>query len=277
MKRSIVSLLLIGSLTALCACSAANETAGDKERGEQTQVVEESTAPVETTVATQTPTPSPSPAPTNSPTPTPIPKPEVKIEDAYHKVYNIYDRPTVYRFPRVLISGVDTSKVNKTLKDDLGDRLVYDPDMGEYYGDIVDYEYYVADNVVSIMATLSETDIDYYEHKVYNVSIATGQLIDDKQIVAEYGISDDEFFSTVKKIYKKFNAGIIITGNDYEDDSLIKEYNKKNLKLVSYKHIKPYFSSEGHLCFLGYVYFVGGADEGYCRFDATDVKVLGWE
>jgi len=278
MRRLVLLLMLIVSILALCACNRAKETSTDLDAGKEsvdvTVTEDSSSTPTMTPTQTPTPTPSPSPAPTNTLTPTPTPKPEVKVKDAYRKVYNIYDTPRTYRYPKISISGVDTSKINKTLKKDLDGLLYYDPDEDSYYGPVVDYEYYISDNVISIVATLSETDFDYWDYKVYNISIATGKKIDDKVIVAEYGMSDDEFFDKVKKIYKDFNAGVPEGFDDIEDKSLIKSYNKKNQKMVSYKYIKPYFNSKGHLCFMGYVYFIGGADEGNCLFDATDTKAI---
>ena len=53
-----------------------------------------------------------------------------------------------------------------------------------------------------------------------------------------------------------------------------KKAQKKNLKRVSYKYLAPYVSKNGHLCFIGYVNYYGGAEKGYRLFDATSKKFL---
>ena len=270
MKRSIVLLTVIVCIAALCACSSSEKKSrrSSDDEGDIPSVEEYATDDKRTD---DTPTPSPVPTETTTPTPAPSPKPEVKVEDAHKEVFNINDRTVINRYPKISISGVDTSAVNQTIEKDLKKSVDYVSEYDEYYGTAVDYEYYIGQGYISVMATLSSIDVDYFDYKVYNISVETGQFIDGREIVFIYGISDGEFFKTVKEIYKKFGGG-----GDYVPANIAEDYAKQNMQFVSYSYITPYSSSNGHLCFIGHVLYDGGAGEGNCRFDVTDVKPLGW-
>ena len=107
-----------------------------------------------------------------------------------------------------------------------------------------------------------ESDDEYY---AYNISVKTGKLIKDKEVLKLYGVSSKKFLSMVKSTYKK---GGYWAGKGSEAKKNI----KKSLKKVSYKYLDPYVGSNGHICFLGYVYYSGGAGEGYTPFDAVKKK-----
>ena len=217
------------------------------------------------------PTPVDKPTPTATPTATPTPKPVVKVTDAFRKVYNINGEPTLYHYPKVSISGVDTSTVNSQLKKDLKVDLQYDSDYKDWYGETVDYKYYITDNYISILAYLDDLETDFGDHKVYNISISTGEFVHGKELVAECGLTDEEFFDKVKEAFIKFGDGVNTTGKSAE------ECIKENLNRLSYKYIKPFISSKGHLCFEGEITCIDHMQEAYdtMLFDTANGKEIG--
>jgi hypothetical protein len=100
------------------------------------------------------------------------------------------------------------------------------------------------------VATLEECEFEWFECKVYNISIATGKEVSYKKVLSEYGISEKKFLEAVKNQYRNFGAGV-----DHASEASKKKIIKMNLKLASFKYVRPYFSEEGKLCFVGKVWF----------------------
>ena len=194
----------------------------------------------------------------------PAPKAKVKVTNAVSKTFKDGGIKYKYQIPKVTISGKSTSAANKKMKKQLG-KYSYKGD--EPYS--IKYTYRITDKLVSILVSVTnvviDSDFDYY---AYNISIKSGKLIKDKQVVKLYGISDKKFFSMVKSTYKKAGGIYVKSGSE------AKKIRNKNLKRVSYKYLEPYIGAGGHLCFLGDVYYPGGAGEGYLPFDAVKKKLV---
>ena len=213
-----------------------------------------------------TPTPVLTPTPIPEPTPTPVPEEittttesitnsKVIIEDARREEYDYYESKLVNRYPKITIKGVDTSAINKKMAKALTTKV---KPLGDnmFDGKAANYEYYIGDHIVTILAYLDELSFEYRDYYVYNISIATGKEMSGSQVLKDAGLSDKKFFEIVKKRYKDFGAGV-----PNRPKSMVDKNVKKNLKLVSFKYVRPYYDKDGKLRFMGKVYYI--AADGY--------------
>lgn len=272
MKKLLVTILAAACVLSLTACpanvkpetSTEETTAVTTEEPEtETTTTEETTTettetdPVDTSITEETKSSSET---TLAVTPTVTPAPKATVTSQVKKTFKKDGTNYKYEIPKVTIPGKNTSAVNKKIKKALSK---YSYKGSEPYA--MKYTYYVNSKIVSILVNVYDTEIDHSEYYAYNISVKTGKLIKDKEVLKLYGVSSKKFLSTVKSTYKK---GGYWAGKGSEAKKNI----KKSLKKVSYKYLDPYVGSNGHLCFLGYVYYYGGAGEGYIRFDAVKKK-----
>ena len=273
MKKLLVTILAAACVLSLTACPAnvkpetsteettavtTEEPETETTTTEETTVETTETDPVETSSTEET-TSSSETTPAVTPTVTPAPKATVtsQVKKTFKKDGTNYK----YEIPKVTIPGKNTSAVNKKIKKALSK---YSYKGSEPYA--MKYTYYVNSKIVSIMVRVENTEIESdFEYYAYNISVKTGKLIKDKEVLKLYGVSSKKFLSMVKSTYKK---GGYWAGKGSEAKKNI----KKSLKKVSYKYLDPYVGSNGHLCFLGYVIYTGGAGEGYLPFDAVKKK-----
>ena len=211
--------------------------------------------------------PTPTPVvikPSGKDTAAPTAKPKVKVSSAVSKISYVGSAKLPYKIPQVSISGKNTDAVNKKIKSDLGKV----PLKGSGARGI-NYSYYANSKIVSILVCISDNDKKTVNtYKAYNISVSTGKFVKDKEVIKLYGTTTKKFFAKVRTTYKKFGGGPSAPG------SVKKKLIKKNRKRVTYKHLEPYIGKNGHLCFIGYVEYYGGAGKGYRVFDATKRKLL---
>ena len=191
-------------------------------------------------------------------------KPKIKVSNAVSKTAVVGGAKLPYKIPKVTISGKNTDAANKKMKSELGK---YDLKGDNARG--ITYSYHASDKLVSILVRISDNDSETVDSfKVYNIAVSTGKIVGDSAAVKLAGSSTKKFFAKVKATYKKFGGGASAPA------SFAKKAKKQNLKRVSYKYLNPYVSKNGHLCFIGYVNYYGGAEKGYRVFDASSKKVL---
>ena len=191
-------------------------------------------------------------------------KPKVKISNAVSKTATVGGAKLPYKIPKVTITGKNTDAANKKMKSDLGKY-----DLKGSSARSITYSYHTSSKLISILVHISDNDsttVDTY--KVYNIAVSSGKIVGDSTAVKLAGSSTKKFFAKVKDTYKKFGGG------SGAPSSFAKTAQKQNLKRLSYKYLNPYVSKNGHLCFIGYVSYYGGAEKGYRVFDATSKKLI---
>lgn len=149
---------------------------------------------------------------------------------------DFFGKKTKFMYPKVTIPGKNTNAANKSIKNKIG-KYYSGKNKGDYSAK---YSYYIGKKVVSILVEVCETwssPCNYYF--VFNISVKTGKLINDKELIRLYGTTDAKFFKSVKSYYSS-----IIKSEGYTE----KEKNYL-LNRVSYKYINPYLGKNGHLCF----------------------------
>lgn len=211
------------------------------------------------------PTPTPYEIkPSNNTTVETTAKTKIKVSNAVSKTAVVGGAKLPYKIPKVTITGKNTDAANKKMKSELGK---YDLKGDKARG--ITYSYHASDKLVSILVRISDNDNETVDSfKVYNIAVSTGKIVGDSIAVKLAGSSTKKFYAKVKATYKKFGGG------PEAPASFAKKAKKQNLKRVSYKYLNPYVSKNGHLCFIGYVSYYGGAEKGYRVFDASSKKLI---
>lgn len=192
----------------------------------------------------------------------------VKVEFAANKSFDYDDDEIIYRLPKVVIPGVNTDAVNAKIKEDNPVQCSY-PKYDQVY-DLcsVSFAYFITDDVVSIRISR------YYGfgpklyrelgHSIYNVSVKTGELMSDAEMLKSCGVTEDYFLQMVRTTYEGIKC----------DDSFTEFSKKKTLDMVSFENVHPCIGSNGHLCFVGVVWggdYLGGVE---ILFDAETHKCI---
>lgn len=193
------------------------------------------------------------PVPTATPTPTP--KPVVKVTNAVNKKYKNTECEGThqYKVPKITITGKNMKSINNKILKDIK-KFGTDYEVG--------YSYYVDQKIVSIFVHINESHdsspIGY--SKVYNISVASGKLLNDSDVVKMWGSTDKQFFSIVKTVYKK-------VGNQFGILSYLLDNNP-----ISYKYIDPYIGKNGHLCFTCFMQGIPNEDHAV-KVDTKTKKI----
>lgn len=211
--------------------------------------------------------PTPTPyviRPSGSTTPKPTPKMVIKVSNQVSKTAVIGGKKYPYKIPKVSITGKNTGAANRRMKSELGKFATKGANARA-----ITYTYHVTDKLVSILVHIANHDTDSYDnYKAYNILISSGRLVKDSTVVKLYGFSSRKFISNAKDAYKAFGAGAPAPAET------VKKCVNANVKRASYKYIDPFIARNGHLCFIGNVYFTGGAGKGNRLFDAYSRKPL---
>ncbi len=271
MKKGLTIILITACLLVSSACtktgvpteSMPSDTTFEATKETETTTAESSEPEQSVTTSeetTETSTADSSTGSTETSTTTTDSKPVVKVSTAEKKKIKdpeyTCDKFTVI-IPKVEISGKDMSAVNKKIKNDIDKKKWASK-----------YSYYKNDNIVSILVELNGHYDEDFERKVYNISVSTGKIMSDSDVVKLFGSTDKKFFAQIKKAYKKDRFGVY-KGIEKQTDLSKKKANKiltklrkKNLKRISYKYVDPYINSKGKLKWVSsrYVYNAEAGD-----------------
>ena len=204
----------------------------------------------------------PSPTPSPSPTPKPVIKVSTKQSTLSDSTKWGYWK---LEYPQISISGRNTDSVNSKIDSDFQKyKYNWKDDNSKPYNS--SFKYFIDDEVISILVEIKH-DSKYYQYLdyvVYNISIQTGELLSDSEVVKRFGIKDNDFFFLVKKTYNRFEAGISWVNQTIKD-----KCTKANLERISYQYVKPYINVNGDLCFVGYVDHAGKLEKGNLCFNTS--------
>ena len=272
MKKASVILAVCLSISLFIPSGCSNKTSESTWYHERVQETTEESIGLPT--STPKPTSTSTPIPTD--TPTPSPAPVIVVEDAINESFEYYGRTFVHRVPMITISNVDTTAVNEKIFNDIESDYSYglSSEGGEYYGFATDYKYYISDQFVSIVFRASNIEHDYGYTDVYNILIADGTLVSGETFISMIGEDPDDFFEAVRETYANWGAE---QSEQYNHLTIVDEMNGRNIERASFDNVKPYIGEGGHLCFVGFVEALGGADWATLRFDAVEKNFIrGW-
>lgn len=218
--------------------------------------------PEETAAPTETPE---SPAETEEPAeeeaveaPEPV---TVDLENLVTDAYNESVGNMRFAIPQINIDTDAVEAINQeiwgTLYTGVAEELVSSGSGGSQY---ISYEWYVNGSILSLVIECDPYDVDTLDFYVYNVDITTGAALTKEELVSAYGMSESDYFESVRKalysdnydVYEEFCAYV---GTDFVNEQLSKTISEDNVNAA-----QPFVNGDGQLCVAASIYALAGAE-----------------
>ena len=175
--------------------------------------------------------------------------------------------------PEVSISGHDMTEVNNALYEACMPEIAmpftqYSPVDGHITSSDYNYQYldflsYVTDDTISIVLVCTDLGKEHvgpmYTFKVYNISVETGELLDDEALLDIIGMDMDDFHDYVVETLTNDVTEMNIANEEQieELESMVGmsqvEFNTLDERVAT---ARPYINSYGELCFVYETAFV---------------------
>lgn len=192
------------------------------------------------------------------------------VTDAFNKTVNSMS----FVIPQINIDSSDVESINQeiwaALYTCVAERLINSNENGIEY---ISYDWYVNNDILSLVIECDPYGVDTREYYVYNVDITTGEELTKDEFISSYGMSESDYFESVRKalysdnydVYEEFCAYV---GVDYVNEQLSKTISDNNVKAA-----RPFINGNGKLCVVASIYSLAGADSYYRIVTVTDHEV----
>ena len=239
----------ISLLLALCLCVGALSgcmSARERFFGETSEPTKK---PTEQTEPTTEPT-EPS-LPNVSATEDALPaEPAAQVQDAY--TFTGTNREC--HIPEVYLNGAPAESINKTIYLDLVDYIRQEETS-------VSYLWAVNHDILSICVCVEFLFGRFTKHScafyVYNVSISGGYFVPDSALLEQSGLTEEQYlaqvFQTLEAKFREWNA-------DYLGSPKADQWLEQTVSYTNLHETKPFYNTDGELCFVGGVYFMVGPE-----------------
>lgn len=165
----------------------------------------------------------------------------VSVYNAYKRTFKKGGKSYTTRYPKIMISGVSTTKVNKAI----ADRF---KSIAKKNDSKVNYSYYVRKYLISVVVSIEvkagdTSDVRYF---VYNVSRINGKELTRAQVLKSLGMKESTFNSKVKAGIQK-----MWKSKYSKDTSAAKKTMEKNsLTTKTLNSAMPYLNKNGKISYL---------------------------
>lgn len=165
----------------------------------------------------------------------------VSIYNAYKRTFKKNKKSYTTRYPKIMIAGVNTTKVNKEIADKF-------KSIAKKNDSKVDYSYYVRKYLISVVVSVQVKAGDTSDVRcfVYNVSRINGKKLTRAQVLKSLGMKDATFNSKVKAGIQK------MWKSKYSKDTSAekKAMEKKSLTTKTLNSAIPYVNKNGKISYL---------------------------
>lgn len=189
-----------------------------------------------------------------------------------------------FRIPQINISSDDAVRINREVYDSLYsviERAV--SDLKEYgcpgISDEVSYSWAINGDILSLIIRNYEhpTMSGGYEYTVYNLSVKTGKLVSDEDVIAAAGFSRDEYNQRAKEVLGSRLWGSLDPSSErFEYQMEAEWFNDRLRKTLSEENIarcKPYLNDKNQLCMIALVYSMAAGDAYWNDLNMVDFEL----
>lgn len=143
----------------------------------------------------------------------------------------------VFRIPRILLQSEDAAQINTQIMDELGgavDEALAARDNGwSLVTTGIDYNAWVWKDTLTVFTTV-KTDWDMEMHYIYTLDMQDGHRMDNGQVAALWGKSEDELYATLtdliqEKFVNMYGATAQMNG-DFYDEQLANSTSEENVR-----------------------------------------------
>ncbi len=165
----------------------------------------------------------------------------VSVYNAYKRSFKVGKKSVTTRYPKIMIKGVNTNKVNKEIADK------FKP-IAKKNKSRVTYSYYVRKYLISVLVTveLEAGNSEFKNFYVYNVSRINGKKLTREQVLKSLGLKSSTFNSKVKAGIQK------MWKTDYKKDTSAakKKMEANSLKTSKLNTAMPFMNANGKISYL---------------------------
>ncbi len=185
------------------------------------------------------------------------------VYSVFDKEYDYFDEKTQVEIPAFNINTEEIKELNSKIEEEYQEIAEANEEFGSTE---VTYEYYVNDDIVSLVIKKSYLEASQETYEVYNVNQKTGTVLEKEDILTAKNITKDAYEAKIaEQISAKFDETTAAFKEmvGYED---IKEKNnsKENCSL---ENTEIYINEEGKLSYIANVYSLAGAEKYQRIFD----------
>ncbi|MEY8387416.1 hypothetical protein AALC17_08995 [Oscillospiraceae bacterium 38-13] len=177
-----------------------------------------------------------------------------------------------FNIPKITLSGDAVANINAEIWRNLYDGVVVEIlewwNQGHYEGDeYITYNWYVNDNILSLVVESHPVDWAWTDYYVYNISVPDGAVLSTQNVLSYCGLTDSLYKETAKQALYAFHFSCYgesiyerndVAGMKYADEALAKTISAENIAKAL-----PFINDKGELCMVCPVYSIAGADYYY--------------
>lgn len=262
-KITVLSTLLCLALLA-SGCNGNKETPASETKASETSAATSEVTTEETTeAATEETTESTEAGKTESNTY------DIKVEDVKTTLsddYGEYNRI----LPKLIVNGEEATEINDEISSYMDENFPLDTPYDHLEGFETNYAWGVKDNTLSFVVSANYISEDFSDKVIFNYDLDTLKPIEDSEVTARFGLTDDELFSKTSEIYTKCFAD-----RDYIDLD-------KSIEMIGYDKITPFVTPDGNIGVAGAILSGEGSQfagsESMSCFDLTtmDFVIFNW-
>ena len=191
----------------------------------------------------------------------------------------------MYRIPQINLSRGDVERINQEIYNSLYPMIEESVAEIKEYGypgrsGEIEYNWAVNGDILSLVIrnfrTPSMTGWDDYT--VYNLSIDSGFLISDAEVISAAGFTSGEFKQRAKEVLGSSFWGIWdLTNENFEQASFVEFFNDRLRRTLSDENIedvRPYINEKGQLCIIGRKYSMAAGDSYLYDLNMIDFKFV---
>lgn len=178
---------------------------------------------------------------------------ESLVVDAYSEEIN----GRKFNIPKINLSNDAVADINAEIWTNLYDGVVVEIlewwnqqqyDVGGY----INYNWYVNNGMLSLIIECLPSDWELNYYYVYNISVETGDIISNNEIISIAGLSQMEYLDTVRQalgsVYFQERESYI---EQVGYDDLFRTELENTLSTDNIQNCVPYLNEEGQLCIIG--------------------------
>lgn len=185
------------------------------------------------------------------------------VYSVFDKEYDYFDEKTQVEIPAFNINTEEIKELNSKIEEEYQEVAEANEGLGSTE---VTYEYYVNDDIVSLVLKKSYLEASQDTYEVYNVNQKTGTVLEKEDVLTAKNITVDDYEAKIaEQISAKFDETTVAFKEmvGYEE---IKEKNdsKENCSL---ENTEVYINEEGKLSYIANVYSLAGAEKYQRIFD----------
>jgi len=184
-------------------------------------------------------------------------------KDIVYTSFNATSSEYSFELPTINIDSADAQEMNAKIQSDYMPKIDDAQSSGMSYILYIKYDFYVNDNILSLVIDLAISANNEHHYDVYNLDIYTGKTIDNTDLLKYKNIDEASFLNTLTELYKnKFDA-LVGANKKIAGDFYTEQYDK-TLDASNCNIQTPMFlNSNNIICVVAKIYAIAGGDFYY--------------